>query len=113
VIEAKPVSAALTFLLEHLPPQLHLVIATREDPDLPLAQGDPSAALTALASRRQQVEARGWQDERLKLLVLQAIAHYVRGDADKALALLDESLALAEPGSFIRLFVDEGAPMAL
>jgi LuxR family maltose regulon positive regulatory protein len=32
VIEAKPVNQALTFLLEHLPPQIHLVIATREDP---------------------------------------------------------------------------------
>ena len=35
VIDAKPVDKALTFLLEHLPPQMHLVIATREDPDLP------------------------------------------------------------------------------
>ncbi len=32
VIDAKPVDDALTFLLEHLPPQMHLVIATREDP---------------------------------------------------------------------------------
>jgi LuxR family maltose regulon positive regulatory protein len=38
VIDAKPVDQALTFLLEHLPPQMHLVIATREDPDLPLAR---------------------------------------------------------------------------
>jgi len=38
VIDAQPVDNALTFLLEHLPPQLHLVIATREDPDLPLAR---------------------------------------------------------------------------
>jgi LuxR family transcriptional regulator, maltose regulon positive regulatory protein len=30
------IDEALTFLLEHLPPQMHLVIATREDPDLPL-----------------------------------------------------------------------------
>ena len=37
-IDARPVDSALTFLLEHLPPQMHLVIATREDPDLPLAR---------------------------------------------------------------------------
>lgn len=30
--------AALAFLLEHLPPQVHLVITTREDPNLPLAR---------------------------------------------------------------------------
>ena len=27
-------------------------------------------------------------------------------------SVLDEALALAEPGGFIRIFVDEGAPMA-
>ena len=38
VIDAKPVDSALTYLVEHLPPQMHLVIATREDPQLPLAR---------------------------------------------------------------------------
>lgn len=38
VIDSEPVDRALTFLLAHSPPQLHLVIATREDPALPLAQ---------------------------------------------------------------------------
>src|SRR5438094_1143892 len=38
VIEAKPVDQALTYLVDHLPPQMHLVIATREDPSLPLAR---------------------------------------------------------------------------
>jgi LuxR family transcriptional regulator, maltose regulon positive regulatory protein len=38
VIDAKRVDTALTFLLEHLPPQMRLVIATREDPQLPLAR---------------------------------------------------------------------------
>lgn len=35
-LDARPVDEALAFLIDHLPPQLHLVIATREDPDLPL-----------------------------------------------------------------------------
>ena len=38
VIDAKPVDDGLTFLLKHLPPQMHLVIASREDPNLPLAR---------------------------------------------------------------------------
>src|SRR5438132_9742911 len=38
VIDAKAVDHALTFLLEHLPPHMHLVITTREDPPLPLAR---------------------------------------------------------------------------
>jgi len=36
VIDSKPVDNALNFLLEHQPPQLHIVITTRKDPDIPL-----------------------------------------------------------------------------
>jgi LuxR family transcriptional regulator, maltose regulon positive regulatory protein len=49
VIDSKPVDIALAFLLEHLPPTMHLVIATREDPPLPLAR---------LRVRRQLTEMR-------------------------------------------------------
>jgi LuxR family maltose regulon positive regulatory protein len=38
VIDTKPIDQALTFLLDHLPPHMYLVIATREDPPLPLAR---------------------------------------------------------------------------
>ena len=48
VIDSKPVDEALTFLLTHLPPQMHLVITTREDPDLPLARLRARGQLTEL-----------------------------------------------------------------
>jgi LuxR family maltose regulon positive regulatory protein len=48
LIESKPIDDALTFLLEHLPPQIHLVIATREDPHLPLARLRVRSQLTEL-----------------------------------------------------------------
>ena len=38
VIEARGVQEGMAFLLEHLPPQIHLVIASRADPALPLAR---------------------------------------------------------------------------
>jgi LuxR family maltose regulon positive regulatory protein len=38
LIEAKPVHDAVAFLLEHMPPQMHLIIASRGDPPLPLAR---------------------------------------------------------------------------
>jgi LuxR family transcriptional regulator, maltose regulon positive regulatory protein len=38
VIENQVIHAALTFLLDHLPPQVTLVILTRADPPLPLAR---------------------------------------------------------------------------
>ncbi|MEO0770246.1 MAG: NACHT domain-containing protein [Cyanobacteria bacterium J06649_4] len=38
VIHSKSVNSALTFLLEHLPAHLHLIISTRADPALPIAR---------------------------------------------------------------------------
>ena len=77
-----------------------------------IAQDNPSAALAVLEPLRQQMEAKGWADERLKTMVLQAIALRAHGEKDKAEQLLGEALALAQPGGFIRIFVDEGVPMA-
>jgi LuxR family maltose regulon positive regulatory protein len=48
VIDSKPVDQTLAFLVEHLPPQMHLVIATREDPPLPLARLRVRGQLTEL-----------------------------------------------------------------
>ena len=38
LIEAPEVHDGMTFLVEHQPPQLHVVLATRADPPLPLAR---------------------------------------------------------------------------
>ncbi len=48
VVDAPDVDQALTFLLEHLPPQMHLVITTREDPPLPLPRLRVRGLLTEL-----------------------------------------------------------------
>src|SRR4028119_406693 len=50
VVDARPIDDALAFLIEHLPPRMHLIIATREDPQLPLAR---------LRARGQLGELRG------------------------------------------------------
>ena len=77
-----------------------------------LARRDPAKALAVLASLRQQMEDKNWQDERLKVMVLQAVAYDGQGDEEAAVHILGDALALAEPGGFIRLFVDEALPMA-
>ncbi|HKF93443.1 MAG TPA: LuxR family transcriptional regulator, partial [Gammaproteobacteria bacterium] len=77
-----------------------------------LAQGDTSAALNILNVYQQQVQAKGWQDEQLKVRVLLAVAHYMGGERDQALQRLGEALMQAESGGFIRLFLDEGLLMA-
>jgi LuxR family maltose regulon positive regulatory protein len=38
LVDGPDIQAGMTFLLEHLPPQVHLVLSTREDPALPLAR---------------------------------------------------------------------------
>ena len=48
----------------------------------------------------------------LDVLVVQAMAFQARGDLPAALAPLDRALAIAEPEGYVRIFVDEGEPMA-
>jgi len=47
-IDSKPVDETLAYLLEHQPPQMHMVIATREDPALPLARSRARGQLAEL-----------------------------------------------------------------
>src|SRR5918998_3757775 len=66
VIDAKPVDDVLTVLLEHLPPQMHLVIGTREEPALPLARFRARAHMTELRAadlRFTAAEAAGFLTE--------------------------------------------------
>jgi LuxR family maltose regulon positive regulatory protein len=37
-VDARPIHDLIAFLLEHLPEQMHMIIATRSDPPLPLAR---------------------------------------------------------------------------
>jgi LuxR family transcriptional regulator, maltose regulon positive regulatory protein len=77
-----------------------------------VAEGETSAALALLEAWRAHVEAKGWADERLKAMIVQAVALQAHGDRDQAVHVLDDALALAQPGAFVRSFVDEGTPMA-
>ncbi len=77
-----------------------------------LAQGDTFAALSVLRPLRKQVEAKGEADKYLKIIILLAVAHHANGETDEAILLLEEAMGLAEPNGFIRIFVDEGLPMA-
>jgi LuxR family maltose regulon positive regulatory protein len=91
--------------------QAHAHALPRSQARVHLAQGDPAAALAVLEPARQQAEVRGWHDDRLRVLVLQAVVLQAQGDRDEALQVLMDALALAAPAGFIRLFVDEGPPM--
>jgi LuxR family maltose regulon positive regulatory protein len=48
----------------------------------------------------------------IEILVLQALAHEAQGKIPPAIMSLERSLTLAEPEGYVRIFVDEGPPMA-
>ena len=48
VLDSQEIDRALTFLIDNQPPQMHLVITTREDPPLPLARLRARGQLTEL-----------------------------------------------------------------
>lgn len=48
----------------------------------------------------------------IEILVVQALAHHMQGDIPAALVPLERALTLAEPEGYVRIFVDEGRPMA-
>ena len=90
-----------------------------EDFDLPLvrarvclARGRADAALSAIDPYRRQAESRALLDDRLRALMLQALAHRAAGDTGEASSLLGEAMEIGEPEGFVRLFVDEGPLMA-
>jgi LuxR family maltose regulon positive regulatory protein len=71
LVDSPIVDSALGFLLDHLPPQLHLVMTTREDPQLPLPR----------------LRARGHLNE--------LRATDLRFTADEAAAFLNDAMGLA------------------
>ena len=50
-VDSGRIDNTFTFLIERLPPQMHLVIATREDPDLPLSRLRASDQLTEVREK--------------------------------------------------------------
>ncbi|TFC01915.1 LuxR C-terminal-related transcriptional regulator [Cryobacterium sp. MDB2-33-2] len=78
---------------------------------------DPQAgsldATAALLDRLLEAADAGGRAGRVnEILVLQTLAHAAAGNTDLALRPLARALAQAEPEGYVRLFLDEGEPMA-
>lgn len=69
-------------------------------------------ALHLLDRLQQAARAGGRFGNVIEIGVLQALAHETRGDLPAALAALARVLELAEPEGYMRVFEDEGLPMA-
>jgi LuxR family transcriptional regulator, maltose regulon positive regulatory protein len=65
-----------------------------------------------LGRLRSAAGAGGRTGRVIEIGILQALAHQLRRDIPAALACLDRVVTLAEPEGYIRVFADEGLPMA-
>jgi LuxR family maltose regulon positive regulatory protein len=77
-----------------------------------LAQREPDRALGLLARLHDLAVTQGRIGSVIELQALQALALAAGGDQAAGLSALAEALALAAPEGYVRVFVDEGAPMA-
>jgi len=77
-----------------------------------IAQGLLETTNQILLPLLEAAEAGGHVSRAIELLILHALNYQAGDETDKAMAPLDRALSLAEPGGFIRIFVDEGPPMA-
>lgn len=68
-------------------------------------------ALSLLERLGEDAQAKGRMRSVLEILLLRALALEARGDTVLALTMLGRALVLAEPEGYIRLFLDEGAPL--
>ncbi|HEV3495381.1 MAG TPA: hypothetical protein VHA34_03405 [Actinomycetes bacterium] len=79
------------------------VLLAKQAPEQALAMLEPWTALAA---------SQGRTESSIELLALQALGHAARSDQEAALAALAEALRLGAPEGYLRVFLDEGAPMA-
>jgi LuxR family maltose regulon positive regulatory protein len=77
-----------------------------------IAQGRWDETTTLLQRMLEFAEGGGDITRAIEILVLQTLAFHAWGDTNQAVTTLERALALAEPEGFVRIFVDEGPPMA-
>jgi LuxR family maltose regulon positive regulatory protein len=112
VIEARAVDDALGFLLEHLPPQMHLVLTSRSDPLLPLARLRGRGALGELRAadlRFTPDEAAAYLNQTMGLQLapedVAALEHRTEGWITGLQMAALSVQGRVDAGAFIRAFV--------
>ncbi len=77
-----------------------------------IAKGESQRALEILIPLLEAMKELRRVDLVLEVLILQAIARQADGNFEAAMLSIEEALSLAEPGGFIRIFINEGTVMA-
>ena len=108
--EGLAVTDELTYLREF--EHVTLARARLEESRLENSRSSLDDAVALLDRLLEAAEAGGRTAAVIEILVVQALAQQHRGDVPAALVALDRALAMAEPEGLVRVFADEGAPMA-
>jgi LuxR family maltose regulon positive regulatory protein len=77
-----------------------------------MAQGETGEALRLLERWRRHARTQERTGSEIEMLVLSALAYQTQGKAEQAVQLLQQALLLASPEGYVRVFVDEGLPIA-
>jgi LuxR family maltose regulon positive regulatory protein len=76
------------------------------------AGGSLAAAIEMSERLLAAAEGGGRNGSAIDILVVQALARHALGDQAGAVTSLERAIELAEPEGYVRVFVDEGLPMA-
>lgn len=76
-----------------------------------IARARTHEALRLLERLLELAEIGERKDSMIKILAIQALAFYTNNELPRALTVLGRALSLAEPESYMRVFIDEGEPM--
>jgi LuxR family maltose regulon positive regulatory protein len=109
VIDARDVQDGMAFLLEHLPPRIHLVIASRTDPALPLARlrgRGELAEIRAADLRFTPGEAAAYLNEVMGLALTAADVAALEGRTEGWIAALQLAALSMQGREDVTAFID-------
>jgi LuxR family maltose regulon positive regulatory protein len=95
---------SLPYVLQELDQILHARIL--------LAKGKSEGCLKVARQLQKDAEKLGRKGVVLETLVLQCLASAAKGAKEQALHTLEQAFSIAEPQEYLRIFMDEGPPMA-
>ena len=78
-----------------------------------MAQKKPDETIRLLNRLEESAEAGGRTGRLIEILIIKALTLQMLYDTVQALVALGRSLTLAEPGGYVRTFVNEGLPMQM
>jgi len=76
-----------------------------------IAQNKPKEAIGLLSHLEESARSAGRMGRVIEISLLRALALQEVGDAKRAVLALTKCLTWAEPGGYVRVFLDEGPPM--